>query len=162
MSASPFSDPHAASQASRQPCLLAHLGLTLFLAVGVGAGATASGASTEHVSGAPSLAKPTIVLVHGGWADWSGWNGEISRLHKRDYRPSSGTPSASSTTFHAARATLSCGALRALDTSAGSGRAKVDEVPAVRGVVPHPGLVLRTVVEDDRAGLIPARFETRP
>jgi pimeloyl-ACP methyl ester carboxylesterase len=29
--------------------------------------------------------KPTIVLVHGGWADSSGWNGEISRLEKDGY-----------------------------------------------------------------------------
>jgi len=44
-------------------------------------GGTASGTSTP----ARSHPKPTIVLVHGGWADSSGWNGEISRLEKRGY-----------------------------------------------------------------------------
>jgi pimeloyl-ACP methyl ester carboxylesterase len=29
--------------------------------------------------------KPTIVLVHGGWADSSGWNSEIERLQKDGY-----------------------------------------------------------------------------
>jgi pimeloyl-ACP methyl ester carboxylesterase len=29
--------------------------------------------------------KPTIVLVHGGWADSSGWNSEVSALQQRGY-----------------------------------------------------------------------------
>ncbi len=29
--------------------------------------------------------KPTIVLVHGGWADASGWNSEVSALQRRGY-----------------------------------------------------------------------------
>jgi pimeloyl-ACP methyl ester carboxylesterase len=29
--------------------------------------------------------KPTIVLVHGGWADSSGWNTEVSALQRRGY-----------------------------------------------------------------------------
>jgi pimeloyl-ACP methyl ester carboxylesterase len=29
--------------------------------------------------------KPTIVLVHGGWADSSGWNSEVSALQRRGY-----------------------------------------------------------------------------
>ena len=52
--------------------------------------------------------------------------------------------------------------LRGLFALAGSGGAKVDEVAAVRGVVPDAGLVLRAVVEDHRAGGIPARFEAGP
>jgi len=35
--------------------------------------------------------KPTIVLDHGGWADSSGWNGEIRRLERTD-TPSSRQP----------------------------------------------------------------------
>ncbi|MFC0551252.1 alpha/beta fold hydrolase [Planotetraspora thailandica] len=31
-------------------------------------------------------AKPTIVLVHGAWADASGWNGVITRLRNDGYR----------------------------------------------------------------------------
>jgi pimeloyl-ACP methyl ester carboxylesterase len=67
--------------------LLAALGLTLALAVGLATSTAASGA--RHTNGADratSAAKPTIVLVHGGWADSSGWNGEITRLHKLGYR----------------------------------------------------------------------------
>jgi pimeloyl-ACP methyl ester carboxylesterase len=32
-----------------------------------------------------SAARPTIVFVHGGWADSSGWNAEIAALQKADY-----------------------------------------------------------------------------
>jgi pimeloyl-ACP methyl ester carboxylesterase len=32
-----------------------------------------------------SATKPTVVIVHGGWADSSGWSGEISRLEKAGY-----------------------------------------------------------------------------
>jgi len=41
----------------------------------------AAGASAE--TGAE--AKPTIVLVHGGWADSSGWNAEVDSLHEQGY-----------------------------------------------------------------------------
>jgi pimeloyl-ACP methyl ester carboxylesterase len=30
-------------------------------------------------------AKPTVVLVHGGWADSSGWNAEVTALERRGY-----------------------------------------------------------------------------
>jgi pimeloyl-ACP methyl ester carboxylesterase len=33
----------------------------------------------------PNSAKPTIVLVHGAFADGSSWNGVIERLHQQDY-----------------------------------------------------------------------------
>ena len=52
--------------------------------------------------------------------------------------------------------------LRGLFALAGSGGAKVDEVAAVRGVVPDAGLVLRAVVEDHRAGGVPAGFQAGP
>ena len=29
--------------------------------------------------------KPTIVLVHGAWADGSSWNGEVTRLQRDGY-----------------------------------------------------------------------------
>jgi len=41
--------------------------------------------SGPHTDPAQASSKPTIVLVHGGWADSSGWNGEISRLQKLGY-----------------------------------------------------------------------------
>ena len=43
---------------------------------------TASGASAEHRADGP---KPTIVLVHGGWADSSGWNAQVAALQRRGY-----------------------------------------------------------------------------
>jgi pimeloyl-ACP methyl ester carboxylesterase len=30
-------------------------------------------------------AKPTIVLVHGAWADASSWSGEVDRLQRDGY-----------------------------------------------------------------------------
>src|SRR5580692_181272 len=51
---------------------------------------------------------------------------------------------------------------KALFALAGSGGAEVDEVAAVRGVVPDAGLVLRAVVEDHRARGIPACLEAGP
>jgi len=43
--------------------------------------ATAIASSTRTTS----AAKPTIVLVHGGWADSSGWNHEITNLQRLGY-----------------------------------------------------------------------------
>jgi pimeloyl-ACP methyl ester carboxylesterase len=56
--------------------------LSLPLAWGLG-GPAASGQATAPPTG--STLKPTIVIVHGGWADSSGWSGEISRLTKAGY-----------------------------------------------------------------------------
>jgi pimeloyl-ACP methyl ester carboxylesterase len=33
----------------------------------------------------PAQEKPTVVLVHGGWADNSGWNSEVTALQRRGY-----------------------------------------------------------------------------
>jgi pimeloyl-ACP methyl ester carboxylesterase len=43
---------------------------------------TASAAGTDHGDRDP---KPTVVLVHGAFADSSSWNGVVSRLQKRGY-----------------------------------------------------------------------------
>ena len=32
-----------------------------------------------------TASKPTVVLVHGGWADSSGWNAEIAALQDKGY-----------------------------------------------------------------------------
>jgi pimeloyl-ACP methyl ester carboxylesterase len=40
-------------------------------------------ASTGHTAG--KQAKPTIVLVHGAWADTSSWNGEVTLLRRAGY-----------------------------------------------------------------------------
>ncbi|MFI1766168.1 alpha/beta fold hydrolase [Streptomyces sp. NPDC020800] len=59
----------------------------------VAAGATVF-AATSQVTAAPATAaaagtvtgtKPTIVLVHGAWADASGWNAAIARLQHAGY-----------------------------------------------------------------------------
>ena len=44
-------------------------------------GATGAGASADTAAGP----KPTIVLVHGAWADSSGWNAEIDSLQRDGY-----------------------------------------------------------------------------
>ncbi len=56
---------------------------------GVAVGASTSVAHTTQAQTATSTAaettKPTVVLVHGGWADSSGWNAEITALQKKGY-----------------------------------------------------------------------------
>jgi pimeloyl-ACP methyl ester carboxylesterase len=41
--------------------------------------------ATTATQAAAAPAKPTVVLVHGAFADASGWNGVINRLDKRGY-----------------------------------------------------------------------------
>jgi pimeloyl-ACP methyl ester carboxylesterase len=67
------------------------------LAVVVGGAATAATAATPRTSGGASLkhrlktclpaghAKPTVVLVHGAWADASSWSGEVTALQAAGY-----------------------------------------------------------------------------
>ena len=45
----------------------------------------ASSSSARADTGKDGSAKPTIVLVHGAWADGSSWNGVTSRLQKDGY-----------------------------------------------------------------------------
>src|SRR5438445_5597162 len=55
----------------------------LILALGLGLSVTATAAASDrHDQQSP---KPTIVFVHGGWADSSGWNQEITNLERRGY-----------------------------------------------------------------------------
>jgi pimeloyl-ACP methyl ester carboxylesterase len=56
--------------------------VSLPLALVIGGGAASGQPTAAHAN---SGAKPTIVLVHGGWADSSGWNGVISRLTRAGY-----------------------------------------------------------------------------
>ncbi|MDX6325659.1 MAG: hypothetical protein QOK15_2013 [Nocardioidaceae bacterium] len=51
---------------------------------------TAAAASTESSSRGKKV-KPTIVLVHGGYADSSCWNGVIPRLQRRGYTTIAGS-----------------------------------------------------------------------
>ncbi|MFJ9349116.1 alpha/beta hydrolase [Streptomyces sp. NPDC101237] len=45
----------------------------------------ANGSAHAKSAGAARQTKPTIVLVHGAWADTSSWNGEIRLLRKAGY-----------------------------------------------------------------------------
>jgi pimeloyl-ACP methyl ester carboxylesterase len=42
-------------------------------------------AGTASASTHRTQAKPTVVLVHGGWADSSGWNSEVTALQRLGY-----------------------------------------------------------------------------
>ncbi|MFC6082723.1 alpha/beta hydrolase [Sphaerisporangium aureirubrum] len=65
----------AVTAAAAATAVLLPLGLTSATA----ATATTSATATHHA------AKPTIVLVHGAWADGSSWSGEVSRLQHDGY-----------------------------------------------------------------------------
>lgn len=47
--------------------------------------AVALGISHGASAQTPSVQKPTVVLVHGAWADASSWNGVITLLHAKGY-----------------------------------------------------------------------------
>jgi pimeloyl-ACP methyl ester carboxylesterase len=67
------------------------LGILVIVAALVGACSTKYAApqanSRTSVPGSPPAngVKPTIVLVHGAWADASSWDGEVSALQKQGY-----------------------------------------------------------------------------
>src|ERR1700736_3886289 len=57
--------------------------LALILTLGLGLSVTGAGATADgHDEHSP---KPPIVFVHGGWADSSGWNQEITNPERRGY-----------------------------------------------------------------------------
>src|ERR1700694_3325424 len=57
--------------------------LAIAMLLGLALSATAAAnAADDRDSRAPT---PTIVFVHGGWADSSGWNQEITNLERRGY-----------------------------------------------------------------------------
>src|SRR6266851_5458137 len=57
--------------------------LAVIFALGLGFSVTsAAGASNGRDQ---QTANPTIVFVHGGWADSSGWNQEITNLERRSF-----------------------------------------------------------------------------
>jgi len=57
------------------------LAISVFFGLALSASAAANAADDGHSRG-PA---PTIVFVHGGWADSSGWNQEITNLEQRGY-----------------------------------------------------------------------------
>ena len=62
--------------------IFATVALAITVALGVGLMTTTSASAERHPPNGP---KPTIVLVHGGWADASGWNAQVADLQKRGY-----------------------------------------------------------------------------
>jgi pimeloyl-ACP methyl ester carboxylesterase len=60
-------------------------GATVTAALALGAGAAAAQAGSGHQPGQAPVEKPTVVLVHGAWADSSGWGGVITKLEKDGY-----------------------------------------------------------------------------
>jgi pimeloyl-ACP methyl ester carboxylesterase len=61
---------------------------TLFASIAAGAvtAAVVAGCSTpESKPVASGAVKPTVVLVHGAWADTSSWDGEVTELHEEGY-----------------------------------------------------------------------------
>ena len=61
-----------------RPALLAVVLLCLIGVAGCGQAATPSASAAEGP-------KPTVVLVHGAFADTSSWNGVVTRLQKQGY-----------------------------------------------------------------------------
>ncbi len=57
--------------------------IALVLALGLGLSASAAASASERQD--LQNPKPTIVFVHGGWADSSGWNQEITSLERLGY-----------------------------------------------------------------------------
>ena len=53
--------------------------------ISLGFGLAATAASSAPAGRATQGPKPTVVLVHGGWADSSGWNAEVASLQARGY-----------------------------------------------------------------------------
>jgi pimeloyl-ACP methyl ester carboxylesterase len=63
-------------------------GLLIVLVLGLAtttAPARANPAAALSVARASATPKPTIVLVHGAWADASSWSGEVDRLQRDGY-----------------------------------------------------------------------------
>ena len=65
------------SLSRRAPVKLALIGAVLSVALVV----ASAGSSTSQASDP----KPTIVLVHGAWADSSGWNASVKQLQNKGY-----------------------------------------------------------------------------
>jgi pimeloyl-ACP methyl ester carboxylesterase len=64
----------------------AGLGVVLVLAVSLAVSALAASESTRtHSSTTGNDRKPTVVLVHGGWDNSTGWNAVIAKLQARGF-----------------------------------------------------------------------------
>ncbi|MFJ3308280.1 alpha/beta fold hydrolase [Streptomyces sp. NPDC086549] len=73
------------SRESRRTVNMARWAAALVAASGITSGLTVDTAQAGGPSGDPGRAKPTIVLVHGAFADASSWNGVVQRLQQNGY-----------------------------------------------------------------------------
>ena len=138
----------------RVTALLATLALTSTIVVGLSATAAASasvehrGTDNDHNAHGP---KPTIVLVHGGWADASSWDAVAQRLEEDGYtviapaNPLRGVQS-DSAYLASVLATISGPIVLVghsyggvLITNAAAGNPNVKALVVHRGVRPRPG-----------------------
>ena len=62
-----------------------NLAALLLVAVGVAASIAATAIASAQRTHTAQGPKPTIVLVHGGWADSAGWNAEVTKLEQLGY-----------------------------------------------------------------------------
>src|SRR5215472_14445419 len=71
----------------RRPALIVVLAAIAVVVLGVADGAAARSSAPRAAAAAPAIScvKPTIVLVHGAWADASSWSGEVDRLQRDGY-----------------------------------------------------------------------------
>ena len=67
--------------------ITAGLGATLALVISLTAYAfAASGGTQSQASATRTDNKPTVVLVHGGWDNSTGWNAVVAKLQERGYK----------------------------------------------------------------------------
>ena len=82
---------HTSSSKLHSALLTGALSAALALGLATVTGTTAQAAtpadpgSVAHAAPAPAAPKPTIVLVHGAWADASSWNAEVDALQRDGY-----------------------------------------------------------------------------
>jgi hypothetical protein len=83
----PASDPPATAALGRAAALLASLAGLVLSQVGAAdaAGAATAGAATAGVTSAHGGSTPTVVLVHGAWADSGSWDQVVARLQRQGY-----------------------------------------------------------------------------
>ncbi|MEV0949021.1 alpha/beta hydrolase [Promicromonospora sp. NPDC050249] len=72
-------------KSSKRWPLITVVGAAVSAALALGAGAAVAQADSGRHPGQHSTEKPTVVLVHGAWADASGWGGVISKLQRDGY-----------------------------------------------------------------------------
>ena len=103
-------------------------------ALTIGLTVTAAQAAPSTAGHQPSAAKPTVVLVHGAWADSSGWDGVIQRLTADGYP-----------------VRAAANPLGGLATDSASVRSFLDSIPGPKIVVGHSygGAVVTNAAAND-------------